>query len=128
MLHSASHAKRDGMARPQAQQHCAAETAQLVDTLLKLQQRVRQRRTALPVTLVGMVLRAALRHSVKGTVQLAGMPRRPLLQVLRQLTASHVTQDGTVQLEAQRAIFCARFHSSHGHAIMFLRPCTAISC
>ena len=54
------------------------------------------------MTLVDMVLRAALRHSVKGTVQLAGMPRRPLLQVLRQLTASHVTQDGTVQSEAQR--------------------------
>ena len=54
------------------------------------------------MTLVGMVLGAALRHSVKGTAQLAGMPRRPLLQVPPQLTASHVTQDGTVQSEAQR--------------------------
>ena len=56
----------------------------------------------MPVTLVGMVQEAAPRHSVKGTAQLDGMPRRPLLQVLRQLTASHVTQDGTVQSEAQR--------------------------
>ena len=54
------------------------------------------------MTLVGMVQGAASRHSVKGTAQLVGMPRRSLLQVLRQMTASHVMRDGTVQSEAQR--------------------------
>eukprot|EP01043_Picozoa_sp_COSAG02_P114255 COSAG02_NODE_50546_length_319_cov_723.245455_1_plen_64_part_01 len=51
------------------------------------------------VMLVGMVKRAALLPSVQDHVQLAGMPLRPLLQVPRQMTASHVTQDGTAQSE-----------------------------
>ena len=65
----------------------AVVTVQLVGTRWQTQQQDRQQTTALSAMLVGMVLRAALRHSAVESVPAAGTQRQTQPLVPQQLTA-----------------------------------------